>query len=302
MAELDGEAPVGSITTRDDAGHLDVEISFVDVRGGVSLAVGATGSGPVLVKVASWMTQVDKDTTGPIWSHWVRALSRHHRYVRYDPRGSGLSDRDLRDIALDDLQLWVDDLGAVIDSIGAEQVALLGVSQGGPPAIAYAVQNPERVSHLILFGTYARGMRRRDDPLQAQQSGLQIDLARVGWGAPSPTFRGVFARQFVPHAGAEEIAWFTEQLRLTTDERNAPLLEAAFHDVDVSDLAREVRVPTLVMHAVGDEAVPFEEGRRLAGLIPGASFVPLESRDHILLASDLAFEQLVADIDRFTIA
>jgi pimeloyl-ACP methyl ester carboxylesterase len=110
----------------------------------------------------------------------------------------------------------------------------------------------------------------------------------------------VFAKQFVPGAAPEEIGWFTEQLRRTTDEVNAPLLEGAFHHLDVSALARQVRTPTLVMHAVGDEAVPFEEGRRLAGLIPGAQFVPIESRDHILLERDPAFEHLVSHIDRFT--
>lgn len=279
---------------------LDVAISFVEVRGGASLAVGATGEGLPLVKTATWMTKVDQDTTSPIWAHWVRGLSRHHRYVRYDPRGCGLSDRDLRGMALDDLDLWVEDLEAVVDALGVERVALLGVSQGGPVALAYAVRHPERVSHLILFGTYARGMRRRGDAFQERQAGLQVDLARVAWGTSSPTFREVFAKQFVPRAAPEEIGWFTEQLRLTTDEVNAPLLEGAFHDLDVSDLARQVRTPTLVMHAVGDEAVPFEEGRRLAGLIPGAQFVPLESRDHVLLERDPAFEHLVSQIDRFT--
>lgn len=296
----DVDAPGGARPgTQSAADDLDVAISFVEVRGGVSLAVGATGAGLTLVKTATWMTKVDQDTTSPIWSHWVRCLSRHHRYVRYDPRGCGLSDRDLRDMALDDLDLWVEDLEAVVDGLGVERVALLGVSQGGPTALAYAVRHPERVSHLILFGTYSRGMRRRGDAFQERQAGLQVDLARVAWGTSSPTFREVFAKQFVPGAAPEEIGWFTEQLRLTTDEVNAPLLEGAFHDLDVSDLARQVRTPTLVMHAVGDEAVPFEEGRRLAGLIPGAQFVPLESRDHILLERDPAFEQLVSQIDRF---
>ncbi|MGV3759644.1 MAG: alpha/beta fold hydrolase [Actinomycetota bacterium] len=297
VAEVDGEAePV----TRTAADEPDVAISFVEVRGGVSLAVGATGAGPTLVKTATWMTKVDQVTTSPIWAHWVRCLSRHHRYVRYDPRGCGLSDPDLRGVALDDLDLWVEDLETVVDGLDVERVAPLGVSQGGPTAVAYAVRHPERVSHLILFGTYARGMRRRGDAFQERQAGLQVDLARVAWGTSSPTFREVFAKQFVPGAAPEQIGWFTEQLRLTTDEVNAPLLEGAFHDLDVSDLARRVRTPTLVMHAVGDEAVPFEEGRRLAGLIPGAQFVPLESRDHILLEHDPAFEQLVSQIDRFT--
>lgn len=279
----------------------DVSISFVSVAGGATLGVAASGSGRPLVKVATWMTQVDKDTpASPIWGHWVRALSRAHRYVRYDPRGCGLSDRDLHGVALDDLDLWCDDLARVVDSLDEDQVDLLGVSQGGPVAVAYAVRHPERVAHLLLFGTYARGMRRRGDNMQATQAQVQLDLARLGWGDDRAAFRGVFARQFVPDARPEQIDWFDDQLRTTTTAENAPLLEGAFHHLDVSELATQVEVPTLVLHGVGDEAVPFEEGRRLAGMIPRARLVPLESRNHILMADEPAFARFVDEVDRFT--
>jgi pimeloyl-ACP methyl ester carboxylesterase/DNA-binding winged helix-turn-helix (wHTH) protein len=295
----------GRLRASADDAVAETTIGFVEVRGGLSLAVATTGTGPTLVRAATWMTQVDKDAAGsPIWGHWVQCLSRRHRYVRYDPRGCGLSDRDLRGIPLDDLDLWVDDLEAVVAATtatdGSEQVALIGHSQGGPVAIGFAVRHPELVSHLVLFGTYARGMARRDDEVQAEQASLHVDLARVGWGTDTGAFREVFAKQFVPRARPEEIDWFTDQLRMTTTAANAPLLEGAFHGLDASDLAREVRVPTLVMHALGDRAVPFEEGRRLARLIPGSRFVPLESDDHILLERDDAFAQLIALVDDFT--
>jgi pimeloyl-ACP methyl ester carboxylesterase len=268
----------------------------------VSLAVAETGDGPHLVKTATWLTQVDKDTEhSPIWGHWVRALSRHYRYVRYDPRGCGLSDRDLAGTDLTDLDQWIDDLGHVVDSLGQERVALLGISQGGPVAFGFAARYPERVSHLILYGTYARGMKRRDDPLQAAEAALQVDLARVGWATSNDTFRETFARQYVPDAQSDEIAWFNDQLRMTTEAANAPLLEAAFHELDASDLARQVTTPTLVLHATGDRGVPFEAGRHLAGLIPGARFVALPSRNHILLERDAAFPQFVDEIERFTL-
>lgn len=278
-----------------------VTIRFVDVRGGRSLAVAETGEGRLLVKAATWMTQVDQDTVdSPIWGHWVRAFGRRYRYVRYDPRGCGLSDRDLTGVELQDLGLWVDDLGRVIDSLGDEPVALLGISQGGPVALAYAAQHPERVSHLVLYGTYARGMACRDDAGQADAARLMVDLARVGWGSGDSTFREIFARQFAPDAQSDEIEWFNAQLEMTTNSANAPLLEGAFHHVDVSALARQVRVPTLVLHATGDRGVPFEEGRHLAGLIPGARFVPLDSRNHILLQRDASFATFVDAIARFT--
>jgi pimeloyl-ACP methyl ester carboxylesterase/DNA-binding winged helix-turn-helix (wHTH) protein len=285
----------------DRARSLNLTIRFVDVRGGRSIAVAETGHGRHLVKAATWLTQVDKDTDeSPIWGHWVRALSRRYRYVRYDPRGCGLSDRDLDGADLKDLELWVDDLGRVIDSLGDEPVVLLGISQGGPVAVTYAERHPERVSHLVLYGTYARGKSRRDDPAELGAAKLMVDLARVGWGSKESTFREIFARQFVPDAQSDEIEWFSAQLEMTTNSINAPLLEGAFHDIDVTETARHLRVPTLVLHATGDRGVPFEEGRLLAGLIPGARFVPLDSRNHVLLQRDAAFAKFVNEIERFT--
>lgn len=275
-------------------------IRFVEVSGGASLAVAETGTGRTLVKTATWLTQVDKDTeTSPVWGHWVRELGKRYRYVRYDPRGCGLSDRDLSGADLTNLDLWIEDLRAVLDSLGQGPVALLGISQGGPVAFGFAARYPERVSHLVLYGTYAHGMRRRGDPVQEDEAALQVDLARVAWRASNERFRETFARQFVPDAGAEEIGWFVEQLRTTTTPENAPLLESAFHDLDAGDLARAVTVPTLVVHATGDRGVPFEQGRRLAGLIPGARFVALNSRNHILLQRDIAFAQFLDEIERF---
>lgn len=279
----------------------DPTITFVEAAYGARLAVATVGAGPVtLVKTATWLTQVDKDTpASPIWGHWVRELGARFRYVRYDPRGCGLSDRDLRDADLTDLDLWVDDLRRVLDSLGPEPVALLGLSQGGPVAIGFAARYPERVSHLVLYGTYARGMRRRGDPVQTEQADVLVGMARVGWQLHSEELRETFARTFVPDAGAAEVRWFNDQLRDTTTPENAPLLEGAFHNLDVTELARQLAVPTLVLHATEDRGVPFEEGRHLAGLIPGARFVALASRNHVLLQRDIAFAQFLAEVQAF---
>ena len=283
-----------------EVGRLDPRIWFVPVSGSRSLAAGETGTGRCLVKAATWMTKVDSDDGhNPIWGHWVRALSRRFRYIRYDPRGCGLSDRDLSGQDLTDIDLWVDDLARVIDSVGEETVALLGVSQGGPVALTYAARYPERVSHLVLYGTYARGMNRRGDRAQSEQASLQVDLARAGWAIENEVFREVFARQFVPEAQMQEIDWFNDQLLLTTSADNAPVLERSFHDLDVSDLASRLTVPTVVLHADGDRAVPFSEGRHLAGLVPGARLISLRSRNHVLLQRDAAFARFVDEVDAF---
>lgn len=276
-------------------------LRFVEASGGVRLAVAESGTrASTLVKTATWLTQVDKDTeASPIWGHWVRELGARYRYVRYDPRGCGLSDRNLAGSDLTDLDLWVDDLRRVVDSLGDGPVALLGVSQGGPVALGFAARYPDRVSHLVLYGTYARGMRCRDDPVQLAESDVKVGMARVGWQMESAEFRENFGRAFVPDAGPDEIAWFNDQLRATTSPENAPLLEGAFHGLDVSDLARTVTMPTLVLHATGDRGVPFEEGRFLAGLIPHARFVALNSRNHVLLQRDIAFAQFLAEVENF---
>ncbi|MFT4225468.1 alpha/beta fold hydrolase [Micropruina sp.] len=276
-------------------------IRFVEVAGGVRLAVAESGTRErTLVKTATWLTQVDKDTeASPIWGHWVRELGARYRYVRYDPRGCGLSDRDLAGCDLTDLELWVDDLRRVVDSTSDEQVALLGLSQGGPVALTFAARYPERVRRLVLYGTYARGMRRRNDPVQLAESDVKVGMARIGWQMESAEFRENFGRAFVPDAGPDEIAWFNDQLRSTTTPENAPLLESAFHNLDVSEVARTVAVPTLVLHATGDRGVPFEEGRFLAGLIPNARFVALNSRNHVLLQRDIAFAQFLDEVESF---
>ena len=290
-------ARTGDPTAASDA---DTLIRFVEVSGGQSVAVAETGAGLTLVKTATWLTQVDKDTAGsPIWGHWVRGLGSRYHYVRYDARGCGLSDRDLRGADLTDLDLWIDDLRRVLDAFSDEPVALLGISQGGPVAFGFAARYPERVSKLILYGTYARGMRCRGDAAQQAEADVLVDLATLGWSTPNERLRETFARQFVPDASPQEVDWFNNQLRATTTAKNAPLLEGAFHGLDASDLARQVRVPTLVLHGDGDRGVPFEEGRRLAGLIPGSRFVALRSRNHILPQRDIAFAQFLAEIERF---
>ncbi len=295
-----GPVEVGASRATQEDRNPSVAVRFAVGRGDVRLAVGETGSGAPLLKVANWMTHIDKDSDSPIWGHWVRDLSRHHRFIRYDARGCGLSDRDLGDIPLNDLDLWVDDLVRVADLLELDRLALLGLSQGGPVAIAFAARYPDRVSHLVLHGTYARGMNRRGDPSQVAQASLQVAIAKFGWGSPEGRFLETFTKQFVPDAGAEEQDWFSELQRTSCDAKAAPRLESAMHDVDVTESAASLSVPTLVTHCVDDVAVPFDEGRRLAGLVPGAKFLPLQSANHVLLEREQAWGEFVAAVEEFT--
>ena len=282
-----------------DADRLRQSIHFVCGRGDVRLAVATIGEGAPLVKAANWLTHVEFDWHSPVWQHWWTELGRRFRFVRYDARGCGLSDHDLGGSSLDDLQVWVDDLEAVVDDAGLQQFALLGMSQGGGPAMAYAVRHPQRVSHLVLYGAYARGPRRRGGS-QTDEWSAMLDLMRVGWGGTNPAFRSVFTMTFMPEATSEQIRWFNELQRHSTDTEHAVLLESAFYEHDFSDIARQVAVPTLIVHGKDDHAVPYEEGRRLAGLVPDAEFVTLDSGNHILTADEPAWPHFLTSLERFT--
>ena len=272
-------------------------IHFCKTEDGVSIAYAAVGQGPTLVKAANWLSHLEYDWTSPVWRHWLEGLSRHHRFLRYDERGCGLSDWDIDDFSLD---AWVQDLEAVVEASGLDRFPLLGLSQGGPIAIAYAVRHPEKVSHLILHGTYVLGRLRRQ-PSEEQLREIEVfnELISLGWGKSNPAFRQVFATMFMPEASGEQLHWFNELQRVSSTPENAVKIRRTFSTIDVSDLAPKLDVPTLILHCKNDAVIPFEQGRFLATLIPGSRFVPLESNNHILLADEPAWAQFLEEVYDF---
>jgi pimeloyl-ACP methyl ester carboxylesterase/DNA-binding CsgD family transcriptional regulator len=263
----------------------------------VRIAFSTAGEGPPIVKAAHWLTHMEKDWESPVWRHWVAELSRSHTLVRYDERGCGLSDREAADQSF---EAWVADLEAVVEASGFERFVLYGQSQGGPTAIAYAVRHPERVSRLVLYGTFAQVWART--PARAEEVEMTIRLAERGWERDNPAFREMFSSLYIPDGSLEQRRSFAEMMRLSTSAGVAGRLLREFLKIDVRALARQVRCPTLVLHPRGDGAVPFEEARVVAGLIPGARFVPLESRNHILVEDEPAWAQFVAELRAFLAA
>ena len=265
-----------------------------DVR--IAYAVCGEGPGRPLVRVATWLTHLEYD--GGVYRHWLVELGADRRFVRYDLRGCGLSDRDVSDLSLD---AKVADLEAVIDTAGLDQVDLLGLSGGGPVAVAYARRHPHRVAHLVLYGSYARGraLRGDPDPTTHEEDSVLLSLMRVGWGSSTPAFRRVFTNLYMPDASEDEVTAYEhmQQVSVTADTA-ARIREASYH-TDVTGLARDVAVPTLVLHIRDDAVAPFEEGRRLASLIRGAQFLPLEGRNHILGAHDPAWPTFLDELRRF---
>jgi pimeloyl-ACP methyl ester carboxylesterase len=253
-----------------------------------------------LVKAANWLSHLDYDRESPVWRHWLVELSRRFRLVRYDERGCGLSDWDVGRFSFQD---WVDDLEAVVDAAGLDRFSLLGISQGGPVAIAYAVRHPERVSHLVLLGSFVQGRRKRartSNELELAEA--RIDVVRLGWGRPDPTYRQIFVARFLPEASQEQWRSFDELQRRSTSPENAWRFLDEFANIDVTDVAPKLTVPTLIMCSRREPDNVFEQSRLLAALIPNSRLVPLDSSNHLLPERDPAWKHFLAEIDRFLLA
>ncbi len=271
-------------------------IQFCSAADGVRIAYGSVGEGPPLVKAANWLSHLELDWDAPIWSPLFRELARDHFFVRYDERGNGLSDWDVSDISFD---VFVTDLETVVDALGLERFPLLGISQGAAVSIEYAVRHPERVSHLILFGAYAAGWRVDASAEINKEREAVMTLTETGWGQDNPAYRQIFSSTFMPGATVQELHWFNEFQRRTTSPENAVRFLSAFGDIDVRQQLGKVRVPTLVIHSMGDQRIPVSSGRDIAASIPKAEFVSLESDSHLLLGREAASQAFVDAVRRF---
>jgi pimeloyl-ACP methyl ester carboxylesterase/DNA-binding winged helix-turn-helix (wHTH) protein len=271
---------------------LNQEVHFCTASDGVRIAYALAGQGPPLVKAANWLNHLEYDWQSPIWSHLLHELASRYQLIRYDERGNGLSDWDVADISF---EAFVRDLESVVEATKLKRFALLGISQGCAVSIVYAIRHPERVSHLVLYGGFARGRTRRDP----DHSKTLLSIVEQGWGKENPAFRQFFTSLFFPDGTPEQMQWFNDLQQMTTSTENALRIMRATGELDISDLLPQVKVPTLVLHCRNDAAVMFDEGRRLAAGIPGAKFVTLESRNHLVLESEPAWEKFSSEMTAF---
>jgi pimeloyl-ACP methyl ester carboxylesterase len=288
------EARTQAAPTGDARGQ---SIRFLRMPDRTSIAYSICGAGYPVLKAANWFSHLEFDLISPVWSQWWLELSRRYQLIRYDERGSGMSDWDVDDFSV---EAWVDDLEQVANAVGPGKFALLGISQGAAVAIAYAVRRPERVSHLILYGGCIRGMAKRaQGPEEIEQLKVLRELMRVGWGQNLPAFRKIFASLFAPEATREQVEAFDVLQSVSTSPQNAVRFFDAFGEIDVVDLASQVSVPTLVLHSRHDMMVPMTQGRLMASTIPGAKLVSLESTNHILSETEPAWQIFLDEVDRF---
>jgi pimeloyl-ACP methyl ester carboxylesterase/DNA-binding CsgD family transcriptional regulator len=249
---------------------MEQSISFCTLGDGAQLAYSSTGSGAPILFVPRWVSHLELS-----WQNrraLLAPLSQHFRLIRYDKRGTGLSDRRIEDFSI---EAQLRDLTTLIDELGLEQFSLYASSAGGPVAVSYAALHPERVKNLILYGTFARldGITGR-----RQTSEALLSLMRAEWGLASTALTDVF----MPGASTEEREGFALTQRLSADSEAAARFWEAFLSTDVRILLPSVQARTLVLHSRGDRAVPFEFGWELAAAIDAARFIELETDRHIL--------------------
>jgi DNA-binding winged helix-turn-helix (wHTH) protein/pimeloyl-ACP methyl ester carboxylesterase len=291
VGEVKSAAKTGKSQTHSTA-PLQQQVHFCTASDGVRIAYAVAGQGPPLVKAANWLNHLEYDWQSPIWSGLLHELATDHQLVRYDERGNGLSDWVVEDISF---EAFVRDLESVVQAARLNRFALFGISQGCAVSIVYAIRHPERVTHLVLYGGFARGRAKRDP----EHARTLLSLVRQGWGQENPAFRQFFTSLFFPEGTPEQMQWFNDLQRITTSPENAVRIMQATGEVDISDLLPQVRVPTLVLHCRNDAGVVLDEGRRLAAGIPGAKFVALESRNHLVLKSEPAWEKFIGEIKSF---
>lgn len=268
IAEISGRAPR----------RLEQEIRFCTTSDGVSLAYATVGSGPCLVRVLGHFTHLEAEWQWPELRRFWERLAEHHTVVRYDGRGIGLSDRYDGEFTEATRQR---DLEAVLNAVGATPVVLLGISEGGWTAATYAIQRPEQVSHLVLYGAYCRGAQARPG-YDAEEDRALVTLIRKGWGRDTPAFRQVIASRFFrSDADPQLLAHFTELQRLSADpETAARYHESAHRRGDGREIFQRLHRPVLIIHSQEDLAVNADEGRLLASIIPGSQLVLLPSGAH----------------------
>jgi pimeloyl-ACP methyl ester carboxylesterase/DNA-binding CsgD family transcriptional regulator len=273
------------------------QIRFCTSFDGTRIAYAVSGDGPPVVMMPSWLTHLEYQWRSVAWQPWLEALSARYTLIRYDPRGCGLSDRNVADLTFDS---WVRDFQVLVDALKLRRFSLIGICQGGAVAIAYAGRDADRISNLVLYGTYARGRNKRSTvPLEPEKARLMLEMLQLGWGQEDHAFMRAFATQFQPEGSMEHLRSWCELQNAATSPENAVKLTRVMFDVDVQDLASSITCPTLIAHSERDAVTPFEEGRLLAQLVPNASFLPLGSPNHFMLPHELAWKTFVERLYAF---
>lgn len=292
-------SPAAKLVTLEPASppydNAEQEIRFFTTTDGVRIAYTIGGKGPPLIRAVDWLNHLEFEWKNPVMRNWLSQVMAQNTLVRYDQRGSGLSDWNVDDFSF---ERTVRDFEELVDQTGFDRFALMGSCQGGAVATAYAAKHPERVSRLVLIGAFANGWPPPGDSVMEQFNAL-LTLVRLGWGRDNPAFRQLWTTLFMPDAGAVEMDWMNELQRISSSPENAVRMMSEFPKIKIFDRLPNVSCPTLVMHSREDAAVPVQEGRLIASRIRSARFVELPSRCHQVTPGEPAWEIFVQEFGNF---
>lgn len=262
---------------------------------GVSIAYQVVGDGPVdMVLVPGWITHLEYQWEEPGYARWFERLASFTRLILLDKRGTGLSDR-VPVSELPTLEERMDDLRAVMDTVGSKRAVLFGGFEGGPLCALFAATYPERTRALILYGAYARGTWASDYPWAPTPSQIEDRIHRIetDWGGPE----GLEERAPSVARDLRFRRWYGQLLRLGASPSAAMAIVRMNAGVDVRQILPAIRVPTLVLHRAGGKIVTTEENRYIASQIPGARYVQISGEDHMPFVGDQ--EPILTEVEEF---
>lgn len=271
------------------------DIRIATSADGSGIAWSSLGNGPALLRAGHWMTHLEKDLDSIIWRPWIDGLGKGRRLIRYDPRGTGVSDRDCGKRTLEN---HVADMGAVADAAGADQFDIFCTSQAVAVACAYAAQHPDRVRRMVIYGGFAQGSMVREPDGQMMTAALAA-MIRKGWGQPEGGYMRSFSSLFMPTASRKQMLDFVQMQIASATPDVAVDIRACCAAYDVTALLPQVTMPVLVSHAARDNLHPISQAHLMARLMPDARLRQLDSDNHVLLPDEPAFAELMAALDAF---
>lgn len=271
-------------------------VKFCTSADGTQIAYATIGEGVPVLKAPSYLTHVEYEWSNTFWGPFLSEFANSSQLIRFDQRGNGLSDWDVGRISPDAI---TEDMEAVVEASGLDRFALLGISQGAAFSVRYAAQHPEKVSCLILLGGYLRGRLMREDGEAKTQFNIASTMMREGWGSTSPMYRQFFTSGYIPDASQSAKDSFDELQRISGSAENVLRIWEMNAYLDATEMAKQLRIPTLVLHMTGDRMVPVAEGRYAARLIEGAQFVELPGNNHVVLEGQPSFDRFFEEVRPF---
>jgi len=292
QSELNLEAPAAE--ELDNGIHQNIK--FCMSNNDVQIAYSIIGKGIPILKAPNWLNHIEYEIRSPLWAPLLKSFSEQYQLIRFDQRGTGLSDWDPPEISEDAM---IEDMKSVVNASNIKKFGIYGLSQGCAFAIRYAVENPEQVKFLILFGGYILGRTKRNSEADKNQHEIGVKMIEAGWGSNSQIYRNFFTNSFIPDGLKEEINSFDELQRVSTNSSNAVRIHNMNGNVDVTEYAKLISVPTLVLHCEGDQVNPLKEGRRMASAIPNAYFKTLKGNNHVLLSGTPEYLEFFSEVNNF---